>query len=394
MAYKYPIMVRNAQNLSASFTYYIAPQNSTNVAWTINSGFREMLVPCNMTLSNWYYLLGTAPGSGITRTFTMYKNGSSDNLTLAIADSNTTGTDLTNATSLSAGDNFHIAEANAGGVAASTTTNWSLYAICDNQPLFANTEATVTAQRWVGLQDDSGVSTSLAAAEQVMPTGGVIKNLYARLGSGTLASGSYTVTLYVNGSSTSLTCTLDSSNQQNSDTSHTVSVSAGDTVCWQLDRSSPSTNRTIQIGCEFAATTPGQGILMCTTGTTAVTHGTKSYSCFYNSTNVFETTESNKQAYGIDCTIKSIYAKLDTAPSAGHSRTIGFRQNGGDSALSVTISDANTTGSASTDVSVAATDLISISSIRSDASTADSIIKASLVFQADSADSSNMFLVF
>lgn len=71
--------------------------------------------------------------------------------------------------------------------------------------------------------------TTLANAEMAWPTDGTFRNLYARASGSSWTAGT-TFTLYKNGSSTGLTCTIAASGTAANDTSNSVSVSAGDTI--------------------------------------------------------------------------------------------------------------------------------------------------------------------
>lgn len=343
-----------------------------------------------MTFSDLYVKLTTAPGVGTSRTFVSRKNLSTDNISLAIADTATVGSDTTNKTTLAAGDLFDISTSVSGTPADAITNNqWSAYATSANQVLWAAQGSAVAATNYIGIQSATANSTTLTDVEQAFPTGGKIRKLYAYLGNNTITSGSYVVTLYKNGSPTALTCTLDSSNRLASDTSNEITVAEGDLLAWQQQHNTPSTNRTILIACEFAPDTPGEGVLLATSGNTAVAHGTKAYSGFYNAVNVYSTTIGLRQHYALPVTFKKIYALLGTAPGVGNTRTLALDNNGSD-ALAVTISGTSTSGSTTGSAAVSLGDPITLSSVRS-ASAATSTLKVGLVFQAPSANQSNGF---
>lgn len=387
---RYPLMVGSPQNLAAGFTYFNSLQNTTNVGWTINEGFREHMIPVPCRIYNWYGQLGTSPGGGISRIWTVRKNRSASILTMTFSGTDTDKSDLTNVDNFIAGDAFDFQSAQSGGTPATTTTKYALIVEAPNQIVWANTQTTVGATRYMGYQNNSGVQTTEAAAQQVMPTSGTVKNLIAKLGTGTLASGSYVVTLYKNGSSTGLTVTLDSSNQTATDTTHTVTVAAGDTLSWEMAYNAPSTARTINIGTEFVADIHGESILLGSSGGVAQAHATREFNTWYNAADLWSATESLRQAYGIQCTFQKLYVKLGTAPGIGNTRTVALRKAGADTALSVTISGTNTTGSATASVDIAAGDLIGVGSVNS-ASAANSDIQFGLVAAMPTG---NMFSVF
>jgi hypothetical protein len=62
-----------------------------------------------------------------------------------------------------------------------------------------------------------------------MPSAGTLQNLHVTIESGVFVGGGGVLTIYVNGESTDLSCTGDASGKC-SDTTHTISVNAGDEV--------------------------------------------------------------------------------------------------------------------------------------------------------------------
>jgi hypothetical protein len=76
------------------------------------------LVNHAITLRKWYIRLATAPGGSVSRTWTVYKNGSPTALTITISGSNTTGNDTSNSVSFAAGDTTYVEETVSGGTPA------------------------------------------------------------------------------------------------------------------------------------------------------------------------------------------------------------------------------------------------------------------------------------
>lgn len=388
---KFPFMVASNQSVGASLTTHNSPQAARNIGWTVNNGFRQLIATSPMTFSDMYVQLNTAPGAGTSRTFISRKNRASDNMTLTISDTATVGSDTTKTTVLAAGDEFDI-ENSFSGSPATSTLRWSIFANSANQVMSATSGGAVSATNYTGVQSLSGGSATLSDVEQVMPTGGKFKNLYAYLGNNGIVSGSYDVTLYVNGSPTALTCNLSSANRMNSDTSNSVSVSAGDLVAIEAKPNTPSSNRTVEISVEFEANNPGEGVLLNTTGATAVAHLSAAYAGWYNTVNQFVSAANIglAQAYALPVTFTKVYAKLGTAPGSGNSRTISLNNNS-TNVLSLTISDTATSGLATGHHTPNIGDLLCVSSVKS-ASAADSILKIGLVFQAyNSRSFFNMF---
>jgi hypothetical protein len=76
-----------------------------------------------------------------------------------------------------------------------------------------------------------------------MPVGGAIGGLQVRISSTPgNAPNSYTYTVYVNGSASSVVCTITSGQRNCSDGTHTVNVGPGDTVSLRQDEYSNPTD--------------------------------------------------------------------------------------------------------------------------------------------------------
>ncbi len=190
-------------------------------------------------ISDLRVVLLTAPGSGTTRRFTVYKNGASTSVVVTIADTTTSGADTSNTISVSAGDYVQLyAEETVGSPAATylkftvdwtpTTNGEHILAGCIEATNISNTDDISLA----GSANATGGEYRIP-----MPSGGTITDLQVRLSAANVGIGSRTFTLYKNGVATALTCTINSGNT-GSDTSNSVSVSDGDTIHLHCTKSS------------------------------------------------------------------------------------------------------------------------------------------------------------
>ena len=88
-----------------------------------------------------------------------------------------------------------------------------------------------TTQKYVRIGGDSAISSSINALNSTIPISGTFKNLYTNKITQSGGSTTVTITLYKNGVAQTLTCVTPSSAPSScSDTTHSVSVSAGDTL--------------------------------------------------------------------------------------------------------------------------------------------------------------------
>jgi len=76
--------------------------------------------------------------------------------------------------------------------------------------------------------------------ERIIPFTGTLKNFYIKTGSTVSTGGTQTAVVVVNGSDTALVATITASGTVYSDTTHTVSVTAGDTIKFKLSAAGSS----------------------------------------------------------------------------------------------------------------------------------------------------------
>lgn len=89
-------------------------------------------------------------------------------------------------------------------------------------------------KRYIYLTMTGTESAGATAASSVMPCGGIFSNLYTSNSAAIGSSITTTLALNVNGTDSSLTCTIADTSTTANDTTHTVTVSAGDLVCFSI----------------------------------------------------------------------------------------------------------------------------------------------------------------
>jgi len=103
----------------------------------------------------------------------------------------------------------------------------------DTQPSTSSTSYTSPFQ--------DGASTTKSTITQRMPTAGTLSQLGVTLGVSPGPSNSYTMTVEINNTASSVTCSINSNSSTCTDTSHTVAFAAGDTLTLRITpNSSPS----------------------------------------------------------------------------------------------------------------------------------------------------------
>lgn len=330
----------------------------------------ETLVASSGTLKNLRIKLGTAPGAGTSRTFTVRVNGASTSITLTISGTDTTGSDTSNTASVSAGDRIALLGTVTGAVAdtrlfsslefSGTTANESLMSGGTGVAQLSTTDTEYISLNGLGQQ-----SAAQATAEQLVAVGGTVKNLYIRLDAAPGVGTSRVFTVFKNGSSTALTVTISGTDTTGSDTTNSVSVSAGDKVSLEDNPSAlPPAAARLRHGATFVATTDGEFPILGGGGSNPANNATNYVSVCQSPSNSWIPTENQIHCPGQTCTIDKFYFEVGTAPGAGNTWTLTLRKNAASSGLTMVIADTATTGTDLVNtVSVANDDLLALQSV-------------------------------
>lgn len=211
-----------------------------------------------------------------------------------------------------------------------------------------------------------GVNTSIlvsSAAQARTPCAiaGVISNLELNFPTA-VATGSYAITLQVNGVDTALTATITTGNRV-SDTTHTVTVAAGDDLCWKCVPTSTPTSQAspISVGCLFTATNAGESVIFGATGVNAVTTSS------YMQPGASFTAADDASASGLIAApgvLDHLYVRSSAVPGGAAAWTFTAQQNEGASSIVAIITSAISTNSDLVDaITVAAGDRLSMAAI-------------------------------
>ncbi len=333
-------LVSIAGNLSTTVTQYMTPTGTAGWVWQTTSATSRTPVAVNGVIQNFYVKLTAAPGAGTSRTFKIFKNGVASGISVTISDAATTGSDTTNSVAVVAGDDLCIESTLSGSVAVGKAT-WGFEFRSNSSIVFSGNngaDLSSSASRYFTIQTGRSGTSSEAAESPVSPAG-VFRNLYVRL-NGTAGSGkSYTFSLYKNGSVTSLATSVSgASATTNSDTTNSVSVSAGDRFWLQADPVSTPLTRRLTFSMEFSPNTAGESI---GTGVTNITIAANLTRYFASGAGSTDNTETNwQQLIGTVVTVKNLYCYTNVAPGGTDTNVFMFRQNAGDTTLTATITGA------------------------------------------------------
>src|SRR5688572_26414776 len=317
-----------------------------------------------VTISDWRLRLTVAPGSGVTRTFTVYKNGSPTSLVVAIADANQTGSDLSNTVTFAAGDTTYVEMTITGGTPADTLVQ-SVFA-CENPDIVtslcgfgeATTSLASTGTFYNGMLYGADWGATATSVENVAALAGTLTGYRIDLSNnpGAAASGKLrTFVIEKNGTAqdgsggTPDTTITISETATSGSTTFSLSVAATDTIrLKQTPTATPTTSAAVGT-MTFVSATLGQWNMGGTTDdtpSTTVTEYLQAFGGFSIGGTAWNATEANRENLGPETslTVSGLYVSLTAAPGAGNTYAFTLRKNAGATAQTVTIADAATAG--------------------------------------------------
>lgn len=348
---------KNAAPLSNSLVAYIplfAPANNPS---TLSESGRQIYVPVAMTLSAMYLDCVTAPGAGKSYTYTIRKNGVDTTLTATVSDTNTTASVTGQAVVFAAGDLISLSSTPSGTPTSPGIVYGQVLVNSASQPIagywygssvFSNNSTRYLApsggfsNTWSSSSTESDISTAV-------PIAGTIKNLYVNRYSSAPSSGqSCSYTLMVNGVASALTLTISDTATTGSDTTHSVSVNAGDLISIRCAGSaSAGVAGSGSISMAFTPSDGASSIYMTGNHGNSDTSNIPSqtvtgYRLPFGGAGLSNQSTDTAGAIG-SIRINRMYITMTTAPGSGKSWSFTLRENSVDTALTATVSNTGTT---------------------------------------------------
>lgn len=199
-------------------------------------------------------------------------------------------------------------------------------------------------------------------SRSVVPIAGTLKNLYIRLGAAPTAGKSFAFTVEKNGSDSTITCTVSDANTSCNDTTHTLSLAAGDTISIKsVPSGTPTAPTTMQIGVVFSATTSTDAVLLGSTRSANLSNTTTQYDYLGGAGSPNATLNLRDAPAPVSGVIDKLYVELSGTPGAGTGYTFTVLKNGVSSGITCDVTGTNTTCNDTTHTSsIAADDLLSI----------------------------------
>lgn len=331
------------------FPYTIAPDNQ---AWGADELKYQQPFPVTGKLTKMRVKLSGSPGSGKSFTFDIRVGAATPagTLSVTISDTNTTGTDLVNQLNISSGDLVSIRCVPTNSPTARAVQITMIYETTGQRSIvLGGGDSIPNNSRFYNLAVGGLNTVDIAIVrfrQSVFPTSGTLRNLYVYAWLAPTAGKTIPCTIFKNGSATALTTTIPALGNTASNTSDTVSVSAGDIIYFEGDLQTSAVSGTgISYGYEFVPTTPGESLFLnnntSNPSTSIVEHSSPAV---YAATSTWGTNGTARRVVTDSATISKMYVSIDTAPGASKSFKFDLAVNSVASTLSVTISGSDTSG--------------------------------------------------
>lgn len=370
---------------SLTVTNY-SPIFGNRLNWSATETGVRSIIPAPGTFKSFYAGVAVAPAVGKSWTFTLIKNGSATGITCQIVDAATTCSDLLRTFSVVAGDSVTIQAVPSGTPTAPTNIRFSITFEGGTNVsvilggLRSTTLSTGTTD-YLALQGLVSPASTIAGADQIFPTNTVLSSLWVETNGVAGTGASYDFTLTKNGVDQTLTCQVaGASIQVCSDTTHSVSVSAGDRVSLKSVPAGTPTTRLVRWGVMSSPTIDGESVLMMSQAGNLNTGGSIRFTSVYGTNQAWQSTEASMQNLGGVYSLRKMWADLDAAPGGATNYTFTTRINGANGTNSVQISGASTQNSdlVHTD-SIVGFDLIDFASISGGGTPATTAGRVSIV---------------
>ncbi len=357
-------------SVSASVTEYI-PFVAKASSWQTTVGSNDSPIAIAGVISNMRVTIVTAPSSGKSWTWTLYKNAAATSLTVTISDTGLTAVDSTHTVAVAPGDLLAWEMAPTGTPTAMTALDISATfksAVRNESFLVAGSEnggsiQSNSATNYAGIQGHPQWNATEANVSSLMPTSGTLDRFYAELQALPATGRSYTFTVYKNGAPTSMAVTISDSGVRASDLTHSISFVAGDTISIESVPSGTPTQRALSASFRIIPTIPGESILT-SMGKAPSATATRYFTNYGWNTDGATTDDTATQArVPVAALQRKLYTSMSTAAGASKSRTSSSRKNTAAGNLTATMSGASATTASdvSHSDSLVADDLISFS---------------------------------
>lgn len=344
-------------SLGGGVTHYINPCSG----WIDNvDNGAEMLFPTPGKIGYFNFVVGTAPGSGKTYTFEMWKNHASTGITASISGSTQKIAFISEWLTIAQGDVLTIQHTESGSPPSQVLVGYCTWVPdVDNYSLIVAscrsnlTNAINTSEYIGGFGLNGGHSSAAAPRHIVIPTPGTLRKYTAILSAepnttrrdfwlqrnGSRAMGPIS---YVFGTGTDVVKTTLSD--------QSLAVVAGDTLVFESTTSTIAPPAAYVEFCVVFEPDNADEFIVPFTGINNLTGAGNKHIPPYTGEDQWQTFASTRMVHG-DIDFLNMYIDLQTSPGSGNSRRFVLLHNGPTS-LDKTISGAATTGNITSTVSL------------------------------------------
>lgn len=289
---------------------------------------------------------------------TLMKNGVATSVTVTLTGSSNEQEDQSNSFTFSKGDIITTRIQISGGTNRPVYWNITFESAAFNQSFMCAGGHLVISSTLVGPElliqspgQGIGSGATLSGSNSIFPTSGILRNFYYKLGfaPGTRTSpnnvlNTQTLTVYKNGSPTTLTASVSGLTNTIGSVDSNVSVSSGDTlhVLNEINYS-PFTDQTVAWGVTFSPTVNGQSVSIGFKGNLAPSFSSVVASAFSIGGWIGGAIPVSVPRYvPFGFSVKKMMVDLNTAPGAGTSWDFDMTDGHGGADVTCTIADTET----------------------------------------------------
>ncbi len=313
----------------------LIPRDDVNVeAGSPSTGTSYALMPTTGTFSSFCVNLTTAPGTGASWTWTLYKNGLDEYLSVTISGAEKQACDLVDTAGFVPGDlvALHVTPSSSPVPAASFAT-WYIVqtpAVPGETILFGSQQ--VGNAQYLSLAGNSSSASTEAQLATIVPTTGTVTRFMAEYaGTGS----SVEATLDHNGSASPIAASLSTSGTFVEQAAN-LSVSAGDFL--DVYETGITASSAIYSSVVFVPSVPGQFVIPTWRNVLSNADPLFYLPITGRSDDNLQPDEAQAQQIGDNLQIQAIFAQTTAAPGSGAGYAFTLRDNGTGTALSAAIS--------------------------------------------------------
>lgn len=371
----------NTSALSASAVNYMSLQANTVAAISTTESDVQVPMPIPGNYSDLWIDLDTQPGTGKSWKVTLRVNGADSTLFATVSDTATaahlTGTNV----AISIGDLVCVSWTPSGTPAVPTRQAYSCVFTGTNAGesfILMNrvVQQAANTTSYYAIQGDGAPNATETSAYTIMPTDGILDQMYVAVQTAPGGAQTDTFTFRKNASDQSMTATITGAATSASDLTHSVSVAQGDTTSVKIVTSATAAASRIRCSMRFVPTVDGESLALMPHNSTLAQNATVYRWFGHTATNATETLRQGVMPYA--AILKRLFIQGNTVAN-GQTNVYTVRKNAADpaSGLTVTITGnaggTNLTQADNTNtVSVGPGDLVDLKGVSS--ATASSVI--------------------